>query len=82
MASAARYCPSCLSRSSPSTFLRKATAAPYLHHQVRTAVASANAAKYKRKDQPASQKRRKQRTTYLQPDLKNAIQFSLVDAMR
>lgn len=52
------------------------------HQQVRTAVQSANAAKYKRKDLPASQKRRKAKSTYDTPDLRAAVQFSLVDAMR
>jgi hypothetical protein len=92
MASAARYCPSCLARTttllgqpairtieSPSqTLLRTLPSAL----QTRSAVTSANAQKYRRKDQPTSTKRRKPRTSFLAPDLKNAIQFSLLDAMR
>ncbi|KAK3075300.1 hypothetical protein LTR53_001501 [Teratosphaeriaceae sp. CCFEE 6253] len=85
---ASRYCPSCLSPFAPSTLLRSAprpTFTPTLPttlplQQLRPA--SLNALKYRRKDIPASQKRKKARSTYLQPDLKNAIQFSLVDAMR
>ena len=87
MAAPARYCPSCLSLTSSTTLLRRTAAAqattPFLTHQVRNAgQTSANAQKYKRKDQPASQKKKKQRSTFAEPDLKNAIQFSLVDAMR
>lgn len=88
MAIPARYCPSCLSsiRSTPSTFALRPSKttlipAPFTQ-QSRNAAQSANALKYRRKDQPAAQKRKKQRTSYLQPDLKKAIQFSLVDAMR
>ena len=45
---------------------------------------SANAAKYRRKDQTSGQKnkKKKQRTTFVQYDLANADQFSLCDAMR
>ncbi|KAK4541074.1 hypothetical protein LTR36_008299 [Oleoguttula mirabilis] len=84
MASPARYCPSCLSHTSPSTLLRRphASNAFITHQQIRTAAQSQNAQKYKRKDQPASQKRKKQRTTFLEPDMREAIQFPLVDAMR
>lgn len=83
MASLPRYCPSCLSHTSPSTFLRRAQPpTPFITQQVRTAAQSQNAQKYKRKDIPASQKRKKQRTTFLEPDLKDAIRFPLVDAMR
>lgn len=86
---AARYCPSCLStvsRSIPQTRISPIQTPSFLlpFHQVRTAVQSANAAKYKRKgkDAPASQRRKKGRTTYYTADLKNAVQFSLIDAMR
>ncbi|OQO15084.1 hypothetical protein B0A48_00466 [Cryoendolithus antarcticus] len=94
---AARFCPACLSRTSPSTLLRPSRAAAQasftrsfsstpsqaLHASTPlAAVQSANAAKYKRRDLPTSSKKRKGRTTYSTPDLKNAIQFSLVDAMR
>ncbi|KAM3417602.1 54S ribosomal protein L1 [Cercospora zeina] len=90
MASGARYCPSCLSSISRAATSQTRTTTiipsfllPTQHQtQIRTAVASANAAKYKRKDAPASQKRKKAKTTYDTPDLKDAIQFSLVDAMR
>ncbi|TKA54366.1 hypothetical protein B0A49_12864, partial [Cryomyces minteri] len=43
---------------------------------------SANAAKYKRKDQGTQQKKKKARTTFIQYDLRDAEQFSLCDAMR
>lgn len=49
---------------------------------MRTAVQSANAAKYKRKDLPANARKKKAKSSYDTPDLKEAIQFSLVDAMR
>ncbi len=44
--------------------------------------ASDNAAKYKRKDDPKTQKKKKQRSTFKEPDLRFADQFSLCDAMR
>ena len=51
--------------------------------QSRTAAQSANALKYRRKDQAsASKKTKKKRSHFLEPDLKKAQQFSLVDAMR
>lgn len=78
MALPIRYCPSCLSATSFRSALLPASNAV----QIRTAVNSANAAKYKRKDQPTSARKKKSRTSYLQPDLKDAIQFPLVDAMR
>lgn len=87
---ASRYCPSCLSAVSRSITSQSRISPiqtpsfllPF--HQVRTAVQSANAAKYKRKgkDAPASQRKKKGRTTYYTADLKNALQFSLIDAMR
>lgn len=94
---APRYCPSCLSQASPSTlfrsvrtavpppFLRQFSTTPSLAIRSSPAVAaaqSANAAKYKRKDQASTSKKKKSRTTYATPDLKHAIQFTLVDAMR
>ncbi|KAK5116231.1 hypothetical protein LTR62_008558 [Meristemomyces frigidus] len=86
---APRYCPACLSglTSASSTLLRSTTTRTTtipsaITHQIRTATQSQNALKYRRKDIPASQKKKKSRSTFLQPDLKNAIQFSLVDAMR
>ncbi|KAK3707775.1 hypothetical protein LTR37_011952 [Vermiconidia calcicola] len=93
MALPSRYCPSCLAsiRSTAATSTNFALRSPAIfhfqspfqqHQQKRNANQSANALKYRRKDQPASQKKKKARTTYLQPDLKKAIQFSLVDAMR
>jgi large subunit ribosomal protein L1 len=49
-------------------------------------VQSANAAKYKRKDANnqalANKKKKKTSTSYATPDLRDALQFSLVDAMR
>ena len=93
MALPSRYCPSCLAsiRSTTTSSTNFALRSPAIfrfqspfqqHQQKRNANQSANALKYRRKDQPASQKKKKARTTYLQPDLKKAIQFSLVDAMR
>lgn len=94
MALPARYCPSCLSsiRSSTSTLAlrpkpttaasRTALATPILYQQTRNAAQSANALKYRRKDEGTAKKKKKSRTTYLQPDLKKAMQFSLLDAMR
>ena len=87
----ARYCPSCLSlasSSATSSLLRRTTglSSPFIpapiNQQIRTAATSQNAAKYKRKDQSSSARKKKSRTSYLQPKLKDAIQFSLVDAMR
>ncbi|OCL02184.1 ribosomal protein L1 [Glonium stellatum] len=43
---------------------------------------SANAAKYKRKDQSGTQKKKKTRSTFIQYDLRDAEQFSLCDAMQ
>lgn len=80
---APRYCPSCLT-SILRTAVRRTQSvisSPF-HLQLRTAAQSANAQKYKRKDKPTSQRKKKSRTTFLQPDIKDAIQFSLVDAMR
>lgn len=95
MALAARYCPSCLSsiRSSASSLAlrpqssalvsRIPAASPVLlQQQTRDASKSANALKYKRKDEGTVKKKKKARTTFLQPDLRRAMQFSLVDAMR
>lgn len=64
----------------PSTQLPPPFLLPFQQH--RTAVQSANAQKYKRKDQPTSAKKKKSRTTFVNYDLKDAIQFPLVDAMR
>ncbi|KAK4565704.1 hypothetical protein LTR86_003552 [Recurvomyces mirabilis] len=83
-----RFCPACLSSLSASSTLLHSTRTTTIsipsaiNQQVRTAASSQNALKYRRKDTPASQKRKKARSTFLQPNLKNAIQFSLVDAMR
>ncbi|SMY26751.1 unnamed protein product [Zymoseptoria tritici ST99CH_1A5] len=92
MASSLRHCPYSFSSATTSalslarttsTHLPPAFLLPTLHTtQIRTATQSANAAKYKRKDVPASQKRKKARSNYDTPDLKDAIQFPLVDAMR
>ncbi|WPG98346.1 ribosomal protein L1, protein [Acrodontium crateriforme] len=96
MAAPARYCPSCLSATSTSSLLLRRAAptsvpAPFLtasriqpqrQGQLRTAVQSQNAAKYKRKDTPGTQKKKKASTNYDTPDLSKALRFSLVDAMR
>lgn len=94
MAAPARYCPSCLSgiRSHTTTlalrhkptisFPPAALASPILHQQARNATQSANALKYRRKEEGTAQKKKKARTSYLQPDLRRAMQFSLIDAMR
>lgn len=91
---AQRYCPSCLTKASPTTLLRttpRAIAPPSFLRPFHTssplaAVQSANAAKYKRKDGSgqalASKKKKKTSTSYATPDLRDALQFSLVDAMR
>lgn len=87
---ATRYCPSCLSTASPTTLFRpiRAFAPPPALRSFHTssplaAVQSANAAKYKRKDQAqASKKKKKTSSNYDTPDLRDAQQFSLVDAMR
>ncbi|KAF1346214.1 ribosomal protein L1-like protein [Delphinella strobiligena] len=81
-----RTCLSQLSRSALSPAVRTNTQLPppFLlpFQQHRTAVQSANAQKYKRKDQPTSAKKKKSRTTFVNYDLKDAIQFPLLDAMR
>ncbi|CAK4016544.1 related to ribosomal L1 [Lecanosticta acicola] len=51
-------------------------------HQVRTAVQSANAQKYKRKKDVPTNNKKKKRTSFYVPDIKQVVQFSLVDAMR
>ncbi|KAL1591270.1 hypothetical protein WHR41_00048 [Cladosporium halotolerans] len=87
---ATRYCPSCLSTASPTTLFRpvRAFAPPPALRSFHTssplaAVQSANAAKYKRKDQAqASKKKKKTSSNFDTPDLRDAQQFSLVDAMR
>ncbi|KAL9086082.1 MAG: hypothetical protein Q9165_007294 [Trypethelium subeluteriae] len=53
------------------------------HSRCASRSTSANAAKYRRKDQATGQKsKKKQRSTFVQYDLANADQFSLCDAMR
>ena len=91
---AQRYCPSCLTRASPTTLFRttpRAIAPPTFLRPFHTssplaAVQSANAQKYKRKDSSnqslANKKKKKTSTSYATPDLRDALQFSLVDAMR
>ncbi|KAK1811861.1 hypothetical protein LTR12_013759 [Friedmanniomyces endolithicus] len=87
----ARYCPSCLSLAfAPSTLFRTAPRRPALlplpppqnQQPIQLRAASTNALKYRRKDPAAASRRKKARSTYLAPDLKNVVQFSLVDAMR
>ncbi|KAF2179873.1 ribosomal protein L1 [Zopfia rhizophila CBS 207.26] len=58
------------------------TLLPYQSIRCAATGTSANAAKYKRKEQPGFQKKKKSRSTFIQYDLKNAEQFSLVDAMQ
>ncbi|GAB7335471.1 hypothetical protein MBLNU13_g07829t1 [Cladosporium sp. NU13] len=91
---AQRYCPSCLTKASPTPLLRatpRAIAPPSFLRPFHTssplaAVQSANAQKYKRKDVNnqllANKKKKKTSTSYATPDLRDALQFSLVDAMR
>ncbi|KAJ9664444.1 hypothetical protein H2201_005192 [Coniosporium apollinis] len=66
--------PAIIRRSQPSPFV--CLPCQQLRH------ASDNAAKYKRKDTPKTQKKKKTRSTFKEPDLSNAEQFSLCDAMR
>jgi large subunit ribosomal protein L1 len=47
-----------------------------------TGANSANAAKYKRKELSTAQKKKKQRSSFVNHDLKDVEQFSLCDAMR
>jgi large subunit ribosomal protein L1 len=47
-----------------------------------TGANSANAAKYKRKELSTAQKKKKQRSSFINHDLKDVEQFSLCDAMR
>jgi len=91
---AQRYCPSCLTKASPTPLFRatpRAIAPPSFLRPFHTssplaAVQSANAQKYKRKDSSnqllANKKKKKTSTSYATPDLRDALQFSLVDAMR
>lgn len=87
---APRYCPSCLTKASPTTLFRTARAVapppflrPFHTSSPFAAVLSANAAKYRRKDGPIVSKRRKRSSpNFATPDLRDALQFSLVDAMR
>lgn len=86
---ASRYCPSCLTKASPTTLFRTARPVapppsflrPFHTSSPLAAGQSQNAAKYKRKDAPAK-KKKKASTSYSTPDLRDALQFSLVDAMR
>ncbi|KAE9979217.1 hypothetical protein BLS_010033 [Venturia inaequalis] len=50
--------------------------------QQRTAVASANAAKYKRKEQSTAQKKKAKSTAFINHDVRKMQQFALCDAMR
>jgi len=91
---AQRYCPSCLTQASPTILFRatpRAIAPPSFVRPFHTSsplavVHSANAQKYKRKDASnqllANKKKKKASTSYATPDLRDALQFSLVDAMR
>ncbi|EKG18956.1 Ribosomal protein L1 [Macrophomina phaseolina MS6] len=84
MASAQQRCLAHLSRSVLNTFTRPAasrTIAPALIpvQQIRCATAGKG---YKKKDEAGSKKKKKTRTTYVTPDLKDAEQFALLDAIR
>jgi hypothetical protein len=72
----------CLSQLTPTTLSRPNLYVPSISIQQRGAAQSANAQKYKRKELPTSQRKKKSRTTFINHDLKDAIQFPLVDAMR
>ncbi|KAI5199538.1 ribosomal protein L1 [Aureobasidium subglaciale] len=72
----------CLSQLTQTTLSRPKLYVPSISIQQRGAVQSANAQKYKRKELPTSQRKKKSRTTFINHDLKDAIQFPLVDAMR
>src|SRR4051812_9494790 len=81
-----KTCLAQLSRSALSPALRTSASLPpaFLvpYQQQRAATQSLNALKYKRKDQPTANKKRKSKTTFTNHDLKDAIQFPLLDAMR
>ncbi|QIX02399.1 hypothetical protein AMS68_007916 [Peltaster fructicola] len=81
-----RFCPSCLSATSPRSALHRNLFAQKIvpslsrvttHNQIRTA-----ANKSKNKSPGAPQKKKKARNTFLEPSLRDMPQFSLVDAMR
>jgi len=72
----------CLSQLTRTTLSRPNLYVPSISIQQRGAAQSANAQKYKRKELPTSQRKKKSRTTFINHDLKDAIQFPLVDAMR
>ncbi|KAI5270442.1 ribosomal protein L1 [Aureobasidium subglaciale] len=72
----------CLSQLTRTTLSRPNLYVPSVSTQQRGAAQSANAQKYKRKELPTSQRKKKSRTTFINHDLKDAIQFPLVDAMR
>ncbi|THX76117.1 ribosomal protein L1, partial [Aureobasidium pullulans] len=72
----------CLSQLTRTTLSRPTPYVPSISIQQRGAAQSANAQKYKRKELPTSQRKKKSRTTFVNHDLKDAIQFPLVDAMR
>lgn len=87
---ASRFCPSCLTKASPATLFRlpRAVAAPPFLRPFSTssplsATLSEKEQKYKRKEKlAASKKKKKTSSHYDTPDLRDAIQFTLVDAMR
>lgn len=79
-----RYCHTCLSAATSSLPFRSALRnlpppflLPFSQTQVRTA-ADKTKPRSKKKDAP----RKKARATFLTPDLKQALQFPLADAMR
>jgi large subunit ribosomal protein L1 len=85
-----RTCLAQWSRGSLSSSFRPRTQCPRtstLTQQSRNAAIvtganSANAAKYKRKELSTAQKKKKQRSSFVNHDLKDMEQFSLCDAMR
>ncbi|KAK5166478.1 uncharacterized protein LTR77_008021 [Saxophila tyrrhenica] len=93
MALPSRYCPSCLSSLRPTRTALAFRPSPFLaqHQQPpqqkrhATGLPSARAAMFRSKNKDkegAARRKKKARAHYTQPDLKQALQFSLVDAMR
>ncbi|OCK81010.1 50S ribosomal protein L1 [Lepidopterella palustris CBS 459.81] len=84
----AKSCVAQLSKSALSSSLRPHILLPQTiflpSQQFRGAATgtSANAQKYKRKDQPGAQKKKKARSTFIQYDIRDAEQFALCDAMQ
>jgi len=66
----------------PQTQLVRPSLLPYQPVRYAATGTSANAAKYKRKEQPGAQKKKKTRSSFIQYDLRDADKFSLCDAMQ